>query len=120
MTRLLLIAIVLLAAAIPRAEAKDRKTWYVYCEGHGHGMHWAVFSQNFWERPDIDGYGRRVGSAAEQFFEARHEVPLTGCSGVQYMDAISAKYSRDRTVQLHKKMGDTVYFFDLPNDILPE
>lgn len=109
-----------LVAATAYANANDRKTWYVYCEGHGHGMHWAVFSENFWENPATENYGRMVGSAAEEFFEARHKVTLSGCAGVQFFDTTSARYSRDRTVKLHKKMGDEVYFFDLPNDVLPK
>ena len=116
MARFFVIAAALLLIAAP-ASANERKTWYVYCEGHGHGMHWAVFSQNFWEKPESDNYGRRVGSAAEEFFEAR---PLTGCSGVKFYDNTSAQYSRDRTVRLHKKMGDRVYFFNLPSEVLPE
>ena len=119
MFRLLMAATALLTTTAV-AGAENHKTWYVYCEGHGHGMNWAVFSQNFWERPATDDYGRRVGSAAEEFFEARHDVPLEGCSGVKFFDAASAKYSRDRTVRLHKKMGDRVYFFTLPASVLPE
>lgn len=110
------LTMLLLGTAVPAA-ANDAKTWYVYCEGFGHGVNYAVFSQT-WIHPDIEGYGRRVGSAAEQFFESRHSVRLTGCSGVRFFDSTSATYSRERTVTLHKKMGDRVYFFNLPSKLL--
>lgn len=109
-----------LCATLTAAKADEHKTWYVYCEGHGHGMSWAVFSQNFWERPETENYGRQVGSAAEEFFEARHNVALEGCSGVQFFDSTSAEYSRDRTVRLHKKLGDRVYFFTLPDSVFAQ
>lgn len=102
------------------AAAQDQKIWYVYCEGHGHGMHWAVFSQNFWARAATENYDRVASSAAERFFEQRHQVKLTGCSAVHFLDQTSAKYSRDRTVRLHKKMGDRVYFFPLPSGVIPD
>jgi len=107
----------LLGLSFSKANANDSKTWYVYCEGYGHGMHWAVFSQNLWQSPDHDNYGRSVGSRAEEFIEAKHKVKLTGCSGVDFFDVATARHSRDRTVKLHKKMGDRVYFFNLPNNI---
>ena len=100
--------------------AAEPKTWYVYCEGYGHGMHWAVFSENFWPHPGSDTYGKQVGSAAEAFFERQHNLALTGCSGVNFFDTASAQYSRERTVDLHRKMGDRVYFFPLPGSIIPE
>ncbi|MEM1161532.1 MAG: hypothetical protein AAGJ28_11405 [Pseudomonadota bacterium] len=115
----LLAAAALSGLFLSQAHASDNKTWYVYCEGHGHGMHWAVFSQNIWQDPGNDTYGRSVGSRAEEFFEAKHDVPLTGCSGVEFFDVATARYSRDRTVKLHKKMGDRVYFFNLPTTVLP-
>lgn len=119
MLRVLLIAA---AALMMSAEAKadSNKTWYVYCEGNAHGVSWAVFSRNFWQSPVTDNYGRRVGSAAEEFIEENHRVKLSGCSGVQFYDMISAQYSRDRTVRLHKKMGDRVYFFNLPSAVLTQ
>ncbi len=113
-------SLVLAAAAALPARANEPKTWYVYCDGFSHGVNYAVFSQNIWPHPETDNYGRRIGSAAEEFFEARHDVPLAGCSGVQFFDLASAKYSRKRTVRLHKKMGDRVYFFNLPLNVLPE
>ena len=119
MFRIVLVALVALLTA-PSAHAGEGKTWYIYCEGHGHGMHWAVFSRNFWAAPESDNYGRRIGSAAEEFIESRHSVNVTGCSGVKFFDQTSARYSRDRTVRLHKKMGDRVYFFNLPTDILSQ
>ncbi len=115
-----LLAVIALLAATTQVGAAQQKTWYVYCEGHGHGTSWAVFSQNFWQKSETENYGRRVGSAAEEFFEARHDLSLEGCSGVQFFDPTSAKYSRDRTVRLHKKLGDQVYFFTLPDTVLPE
>jgi len=115
-----LTAALLLASAVSPAGAAESKTWYIYCEGFGHGVNYAVFSQNIWPHIETEGYGRRVGTAAEEFFETRHDVPLTGCSGVNFFDMASAEYSRSRTVKLHKKMGDRVYFFKLPNGMLSE
>ena len=108
-----------LAASASPASSSDAKTWYVYCEGNGHGDHWAVFSENFWPHPVTEGYGRQVGSAAKAFFEARHNVRLEGCAAVNFVDFSLAEYSRSRTAQLHKKMGDRVFFFPLPDDALP-
>lgn len=120
MMKKLVTAGLLFAAWTLPVQANQDKTWYVYCEGYGHGMNWAVFSRNFWPHQESENYGRRVGSIAEEFFEERHDVPLTGCSGVQFFDATTARYSRDRTVKLHKKMGDRIYFFDFPDRLLPE
>lgn len=117
MMRVLLFAVAALFLSA-QAHAKDQKTWYVYCEGHGHGMSWAVFSRNFWKSPESENYGRRVGSAAEEFIESNHSVKLAGCSGVKFYDAISARYSRDRTVRLHKKLGDRIYFINIPSTVL--
>ena len=119
MLRVLLIAALAMVVGA-EANAKDKKTWYVYCEGHAHGEGWAVFSRNFWESPVSENYGSRVGSAAEEFIEARHSVKVTGCSGVQFFDGISAQFSRDRTVRLHRKMGDRVYFINLPVTVLSQ
>lgn len=119
MFRVLLIVAATLFAST-EAEAGNSKTWYVYCEGHAHGVSWAVFSRNMWQSPVSDNYGRRVGSRAEEFIESNHRVNLSGCSGVQFFDAISARYSRDRTVRLHKKMGDRIFFFNLPAEVLSQ
>ena len=110
----------LLFSAAGTAHADDAKTWYVYCEGQGHGTHWAVFSENVWPYPDSENYGRRVGSAAEEHFEATHEVKLSGCSGVNFFDVSTAEFSRDRTVRLHKKLGDEIYFFPLPRHVFAQ
>ena len=119
MFRVLIMAVAVLVGSSV-SQAKDRKIWYVYCEGYAHGVNWAVFSRNFWQSPVTENYGRRVGSAAEQFIERNHRVPLEGCSGVQFFDETSAKYSRDRTVRLHKRMGDKIYFVNLPVQVLSQ
>ena len=110
------LTLIMLGTAFPAA-ANDGKTWYVYCEGYAHGVNYAVFSQT-WSHPATEGYGRKIGSEAEAFYESRHSVRLSGCSGVQFFDSTSASYSRDRTVRLHKKMGDRVYFLKLPSSVL--
>lgn len=115
MVRALLTFLTLAAAGSPAASGS--KTWYVYCEGFNHGVNYAVFSQT-WSHPASEGYGRKIGSAAAAFYESRHAVRLSGCSGVQFFDATSASYSRERTVTLHKKMGDRVYFLNLPASVL--
>ena len=101
------------------ATAAERKTWYVYCEGTSPEGHWAVFSANFWPHPESEDYGRRVGSAAKAFFEARHALALDGCAGVDFRDGALAEHSRTQTMQLHRQMGDRVYSFTLPAEILP-
>ena len=101
------------------ATSADTKTWYVYCEGNRQDDHWAVFSENFWPHPLTEGYGRRVSSAAKTFFEQRHDVKLEGCAAVSFVDFSLAEHSRSRTAQLHKSMGDRVYFFPLPSEALP-
>ena len=106
------------AVLAPPAESADHKVWYVYCEGERGGNHWAVFSKNFWQSPASDSYGRAVGSAAEQFIESSYNVALSGCSGVNFYDKTSAQYSRERTARLHRKMGDRVYFFNIPSNVL--
>ncbi|MEO1492647.1 MAG: hypothetical protein AAFV19_10890 [Pseudomonadota bacterium] len=100
------------------AQANESKSWYVYCEGESQNTHWAVFSKNIWPHPETESYGRRLGSAAQQHFERTHNVALTGCSGVKFFDASLAEYSRERTVRLHKQMGDQVYFFQLPTNLV--
>lgn len=114
------VAVLGFGIAAPAADASEAepKTWYVYCEGTGKGAHWAVFSENFWPHPMTDGYGHRIGDAARSYFETHHEMSLEGCSGVNFVDPALARHSRDRTVQLHKKMGDSVYFFPLPTEKL--
>ena len=80
-------------------------------------MHWAVFSSNLWPHDEANEYARRLGSAAESFIEKRHKLRLTGCSGVPFLDKTLAIYSRERTVKLHRKMGDRIYFFQIPSDL---
>jgi hypothetical protein len=111
-------AAVLAFSASPAAPS-DTKTWYVYCEGTRQGDHWAVFSENFWPHPLTEGYGRRAGTAAKAFFESRHDLELDGCAAVNFIDASLAEHSRNRTAQLHKKMGDGVLYFPLPSEALP-
>ncbi len=108
-----------LAASASPASSADTKTWYVYCEGNSHGDHWVVFSENFWPHPMTEGYGRQVGSAAKAFFEAHHDLQLEGCAAVNFVDFSLAEYSRSRTARLHRKMGDRVFFFPLPDNALP-
>lgn len=108
----------LAAGGLP-AKASDTKTWYAYCEGNRQGDHWAVFSENLWPHPLTEGYGRDVATAAKVFFEARHNVQLDGCAGVNFVDASLAEHSRSRTAQLHRKMGDRVLYFRLPDEALP-
>lgn len=115
---LLCSAAVMTGLAMSSASANGSKTWYVYCEGFGHGMHWAVLSENVWAHADAADYAKRISSAAETHFEAAHNVSLTGCSGIKFLDDSSAHYSRERTVALHRKMGDRVYFFPLPGDLV--
>lgn len=109
----------LVFSASPASSADNSKTWYVYCEGSEQGDHWAVFSENFWPHPLTEGYGRKVASAAKAFFESRHDVRLEGCAGVNFVDSSLAEFSRRRTAQLHKKMGDRVFYFPLPDEALP-
>lgn len=117
-TPLAVATLALVVSASPSVSA-DTKTWYVYCEGAGQGDHWAVFSDNFWPHPATEGYGRRVGSAAKAFFEARHDVQLDGCAAVSFVEVSLAEHSRSRTAQLHKRMGDRVLYFPLPSEALP-
>lgn len=112
-------AAIAVASSVSPASSSDTKTWYVYCEGVDQGDHWAVFSENFWPHPITEGYGRQVGSAAKAFFEARHDVRLDGCAAVNFVDTNLAQHSRNRTAQLHRKMGDRVLYFPLPRDALP-
>lgn len=107
-----------LAVGASPASASDLKTWYVYCEGDRQGDHLAVFSENFWSHPLTEGYGREVSTAAEAFFESRHDVQLDGCAGVNFVDHRLAEHSRSRTAQLHQKMGDRVLYFRLPDEAL--
>ncbi len=109
-----------LAASAQGGAAAEAKTWYVYCEGANADGHWAVFSENFWPHPETADYGHRVGSAAKAFFEERHAVSLEGCAGVNFRDDGLAEHSRRTTAQLHRRMGDRVYFFPLPNEVLRE
>ena len=118
MGRALISALILIAAGgLARA---DERIWYVYCDGYGHGMHWAVFSKNVWPHSSSDSYGRTVASRAEEFFEERHNLPLQGCSGVGFTDQDQANLSRQRTAGLHKRMGDQVHYFHLPDELLRE
>lgn len=118
--RFLSTILLILGVGVHVASATEPKTWYVYCEGNSSQGHWAVFSENFWPHPDSADYGRRVGSAAKAFFEARHDLSLEGCAGVNFRDDSLAEHSRRLTVRLHKRMGDRVYFFPLPRDALPD
>ena len=108
-----------LVSGVSPASPADSKTWYVYCEGNDSSANWAVFSENFWPHPLTEGYGRQVASAAKAFFESRHGVRLEGCAGVSFAEFSLAEYSRSRTAKLHKKMGDRVFFFPLPDDARP-
>ncbi len=112
-------ALLVFAAGGQDAQATEAKTWYVYCEGASSDGHWAVFSENFWPHPETAGYARLVGSAAKAFFESRHDLSLEGCAGVNFRDDSLAEHSRSLTVQLHRKMGDRIYFLRLPAEILP-
>ena len=117
---LVVAAILALGASTQAGAAAEARTWYVYCEGASAAGHWAVFSENFWPHPESADYGHLVGSAAKAFFEKRHDVSLEGCTGVNFRDDSLAEHSRKLTAQLHRRMGDKVYFFPLPNEILPE
>lgn len=109
-----------LAAGASPASASDTRTWYVYCEGKTRqGEHAAVISENFWSHPLTESSGRDVATAAKAFFESRHNVQLDGCAGVSFVDTRLAEHSRSRTAQLHKKMGDRVLYFRLPDEALP-
>ena len=110
---------ILFGAGAGDGAAAEPRTWYVYCEGASPEGHWAVFSENFWPHPEAADYGRRVGSAAKAFFEMRHDLALEGCAGVDFRDDRLAEHSRTLTVQLHRRMGDRIYFFRLPSDVLP-
>jgi hypothetical protein len=114
-----LVAALLVLASAAGARAAEPKTWYVYCEGASADTHWAVFSENFWPHPEIAGYGRQVASAAKAFFEQRHDLVLEGCAGVSFRDDSLAEHSRSLTAQLHRRMGDRVYFLSLPAEVLP-
>jgi hypothetical protein len=116
----LTVALLALGAGAESGVAAEAKTWYVYCEGNSGDGHWAVFSENFWPHAGGADYGRRVGDAAKAFFEARHALSLDGCAGVNFRNDSLAKHSRSVTVQLHRRMGDRVYFFPLPREVLPE
>lgn len=118
--RLIAAAAIALGASAPAGLAAEATTWYVYCEGAGAGGHWAVFSEDIWPHPETEDYGHRVGNAAKAFFEARHAVPLEGCAGVNFRDRDLAEHSRRTTAQLHRRMGDRVYFLALPNDVLQD
>ena len=111
-------ALIVLGASAEGGAAAEPKTWYVYCEGASPDGHWAVFSENLWPHPATADYGRRVGSAAKAFFEARHQLALEGCSGVDFRNDSLAEHSRRLTVRLHRRMGDRVYFFPLPAEVL--
>jgi hypothetical protein len=113
-------AAIALGASAPAGLAAEATTWYVYCEGAGADGHWAVFSENIWPHPETEDYGHRVGNAAKAFFEQRHAVALEGCAGVNFRDDGLAEHSRNTTAQLHRRLGDRVYFFPLPNEILQE
>jgi hypothetical protein len=117
--RHLVAAFLVLAAGTQDGGTTEPKTWYVYCEGGSAERHWAVFSENFWPHPDIADYGRLVGSAAKAFFESRHDLQLDGCAAVNFIDASLAEHSRNRTAQLHRKMGDQVLYFPFPSNALP-
>ena len=110
----------LLALLFGHSAMAQERTWYVYCEGYGHGMHWAVFSQNMWPHDGSDNYARKVALRAEMFIEEKHDLPLQGCSGVNFLDMDQADHSRQRTELLHRKMGDQVHYFNLPADLLVE
>ncbi len=115
---LIVSALMAIGAGAQCAAAADAKTWYVYCEGASAEGHWAVFSENFWPHPETADYAVRVGDAAKAFFEKRHAVSLEGCAGVNFRDDSLAEHSRQTTAHLHRRMGDRVYFFPLPNEIL--
>ncbi len=112
-------AALLVLAGAKESRATEAKTWYVYCEGASASKHWAVFSENFWPHPETAGYSRLVGSAAKAFFESRHDIPLEGCAGVNFRNGSLAEHSRSLTAQLHRQMGDRIYFLRLPAEILP-
>jgi hypothetical protein len=116
---LLAAALLVFAAGGQEVRATEPKTWYVYCEGASADGHWAVFSENFWPHPETAGYARLVGSAAKAFFETRHDISLEGCAGVNFRDDSLAEHSRSLTVQLHRRMGDRIFFLRLPAEILP-
>jgi hypothetical protein len=111
-------AIFALGAGVQACPAAETKTWYVYCEGAGSDGHWAVFSENLWPHAETADYGDRVASVAKAFFERRHDVSLEGCAGVNFRDDSLAEHSRQTTAQLHRRLGDRVYFFPLPNEVL--
>jgi hypothetical protein len=112
-------ALVMLGAGIQASAATEPRTWYVYCEGASANGHWAVFSENLWLHPETGDYGQRVGGAAKAFFESRHDLALEGCAGVAFRNDSLAEHSRTLTVQLHRKMGDRIYFLPLPAEVLP-
>ena len=119
LTRFGLAAVATLVLSATPAVSAGQKTWYVYCEGTKQGDRLVVFSENFWQHPVTKGYAQRVSSIAKGFFEARHNVRLDGCAAVNFFDFKLAEHSRDRTAKLHRGMGDRVFYFVLPDDVLP-
>jgi len=102
------------------ARASDVKNWYVYCEGKVNGKSSAIFSTNIWPHAETNAYQSALAAAAERYIAGSPGTKLSGCAGIPFHDQTIAAYNRDKTAKMVRRVGDTVYYVDLPERALPD
>lgn len=102
------------------AQASDVRTWYVYCEGTVNGKASAIFSTNVWSHAQSSSYQSALAAAAENYIAGSPGTKLSGCAGIAFFDQTIATYNRERTAEMARGVGDTVYYVDMPSQVLPD
>lgn len=102
------------------AQAKDLKTWYIYCEGKVNGKSSAIFSTNLWPHAESSAYQDALATAAERYIAGSPGTKLSGCAGIPFHDQTIAAYNRDKTANMARGVGDSVYYVKMPPTVLPD
>jgi hypothetical protein len=101
-------------------QASEVRSWYVYCEGTVNGKASAIFSANVWPHVQSNSYQSSLAAAAQSYIAGSPGTKLSGCAGVGFLDQTVATYNRERTAEFARGVGDTVYYVDMPPQVLPE
>lgn len=102
------------------AQAKEMKTWYIYCEGKVNGKQSVIISANLWPHLESHGYQARLSEAAERYIAGNPGTELNGCAGISFGDRTIAAYNRENTAKMARGIGDAVYYVEMPETVRPD
>lgn len=102
------------------AQAKEMKTWYIYCEGKVNGRQSVIISANLWPHLASSGYQVQLAAAAERYIAGSPGTELSGCAGISFGDRTIAAYNRENTAKMARGVGDAVFYVDMPEVVRPD